>query len=138
MMWSFREPTTAELLRFYDAAILPKIEYAEALFLDAELVAIGGVLADPNLVGSPIEEVARTVAFLDVKRELPKRVAIDVILHLRSQLSRRSVWVQHDDAFPQSERLLRVLGFKPTREMRSDFKNTGRQLRMWCRPPRIR
>ena len=137
MTHEFREPTTAELMRFYDAAILPKIDYAEGMFQDGELIAVGGILSDPVLVGSPIEEVARSVAFLDVKRQVR---GADVLRRLRMRLNkeRRMIWVQHDDAFPQSERLLKVLGFIQTRETRNDFKHTGRKLRMWCRPVGVR
>ena len=137
MGYEFREPTCAELLRFYAAVTLPKIECIEGVFQDGELIGVGGILADPLFTDTPMEEVARRIAFLDIRAEAP---GIEVVRHLRTQLAKElePVWVQHDDQFPQSERLLKMLGFKPTHEMRRDYKNKDRSLRMWCRPARAR
>ena len=132
-MYEFRTPTHVELKRFYATATLPKIECIEGVFQGGELIGVGGILADPLFVDTPMEDVSRRIAFLDIRAEAP---GLEVVRHLRGQLAKEigPIWVQHDDKFPQSERLLRLLGFRPTHEWRRDYKNTDRQLRMWCKP----
>ena len=136
-MYEFRTPTHEELKKFYAALTLPRIECIEGVFQDGELIGVGGVMSDPLFIGSPMEEVARRIAFLDIRARAP---GLEVVRHLRAQLAKETgpVWVQHDDQFPQSERLLKALGFKPTHEMRRNYKNKDRCLRMWCRPVRAR
>ena len=138
--YTIREPNERELKEFYNAPALPRFERVWGLFLCDGMVAVSGVIPDPQLIGSPLEEVARTIGFLDVRPGVPLFAAMDIVRRMRAWLrdTERTVWVQHDDKFPRSERLLTALGFRPTNEVRRDLQNTDRQLRMWCRPAVVR
>lgn len=136
MTYIVRTPTERELKHFYESPVLPHFEGVWGLFLYGDkLVATAGVLPDPRFVGSPIEDVARTIGFLDVRPGIPLFAAMDIVRHLRAWLrqNKRTVWVQHDDQYPHAERMLRALGFQQTQEKQRDFQNTDRQLHMWCR-----
>ena len=136
-MYEFRHATTAELKHFYEAPALPPMLAAWGLFVHAELKGACGVVLDPRDTGSILEDDARAIAFFDLRLEdAPPSVSLDIVRRVRNWLRDfgRTVWAQHDDKFPQAEKFLKVIGFRPTGHMRGDLQNTGRMLQMFVRP----
>ena len=136
-MYEFRHATVPELKHFYEAPALPPMLAVWGLFVHGELKGACGVLIDPKDAGTILEEDARPVAFFDLRLEqAPLRLATEIVRRVRDWLRDfgQTVWVQHDTQHPQSEKFLRVIGFRPTGRMRADLQNTGRMLQMWVRP----
>ena len=133
MSYECRQPTAEELKLFLEFQVIPKLEWCKAIFIGGEMRALAGILPDPNYQGSFLEEEARTIAFLDVHGELGQAVGLDIVRRLRGALREmgRTVFIQHDDELPNSRKLLAVLGFEPTDEIKADLRRTGKNLRMW-------
>ena len=133
MSYECREPTEHELKLFLEFLIVPRIEWAKAIFADGEMVALAGILPDPAYSGSILEDEARTIAFFESRRELKPDARLDIVRRLRGALREmgRTVYIQHDSELPNSEKFLRVLGFEPTNEIKRDLRNTGKMLRIW-------
>lgn len=131
----FRAVLPEEARRFYSTPTLPQMHSCTGLFVDGELLGLSGTLPYPAYVGSPLEEEAPCIGFLNLQPGLPLCLGLEVVRHMRNWLKaeKRTVFVQHDDSFPHSEQLLRILGFRPTHQSYADA-NSGRQLRVWARP----
>jgi hypothetical protein len=133
LSYECREPTEHELKLFLEFLILPKLEWAKAVFIDGAMVALAGILPDPGYRDTILEEEARTIAFLEVHGEVGRAAGLDIVRRLRGVLRElgRTVYIQHDEELPNSGKLLAVLGFEPTNEIRPDLRRTGKKLRVW-------
>ena len=138
MSYEVRVPTLDELRMFYEFRLIPDMEEVRGLFVRGRMIGISGILPDPHCTGSLLEDEARTIGFFDVIPGQEDLIGLDMVRRIRGWLkeNNRTVWVQHDDKHPKAEKLLRVLGFEPTDEVRGDLQNSGRQLRMWRRAAR--
>lgn len=125
-------PATAEDEREFFAHNDSAIRDLFAGVVDGKVIAMAGVIRDPRFHGSMFEEMGRWIGFLQLADGVPPLGARAVHV-MRSYLKQQTedIIVQCEDSFPKSERLLRLLGFKPTEELMPVFRQPGRKLRVW-------
>lgn len=135
MTYEVRAATSGELKLFYETVTLPDFEVAHGLFIGGKMVAVSGILTDPSHGGTFLDDVSPLIGFLDIAPGLNASVGFDIARRLRGFLreQNRTVFVQQNDSYPQADKLLRAIGFKPTHIMRKDLQNpnSNRKLRMW-------
>ena len=110
----------------------PCIRDLYAGIVNGKVVAMAGVIRDPRFHGSMFEEMGRWIGFLQVADDVPP-LGAKAVHAMRAYLKRQSedIIVQCENAFPKAEKLLRILGFKPTEEFMPVFRNPERKLRVW-------
>ncbi len=130
-----REPTPEEERAFFGTND-PSIRDLRCAEVAGQVVAMCGVMRDPRYYGSIFEEDGRWIGFLELAPGAAPLGAMAVVA-MRHFLKTQAepIIVQWDDALPQAEKLLRVLGFSPTEECIADFRNPTRKLRIWLWQP---
>jgi esterase/lipase superfamily enzyme len=110
----------------------PAVSGLHCAEIDGKVVAVSGLYRDYNYFGSLFEDGGRQIAFLSVLPDAPL-LGWPAVVAMRRFLKSRddTIVVQQDDEFPQSEKLLRVLGFKRTEKFMADFHTNTRKLRIW-------
>lgn len=103
-----------------------------AALVDGKIVAMCGVLRDPRYHGSIFEEDGRWIGFLSLGDGVPP-LGFQAVLGMRHYLQAQTepIIVQCYSMFPKAEKLLTVLGFKPTDEFMADFREPSLKLRIW-------
>jgi hypothetical protein len=126
-----REPTPEEEMRFFGHRD-PCIRDLRCAVANGRVVAMSGVMRDPQYHGTIFEEDGRWIGFLTVAPDA-RLAGWTVIAAMRRFLKEQTepIVVQMDDAYPQAPRLLAVLGFRPTDEILADFRNPSRKLRIY-------
>ena len=126
---------TKEEIRSYLGFLPRGIRFVSAAVRDGEIVAMSGVVRDPLVYGSILEEEGRWIAFLDVTGFDPREGvrAVKAIAQRLKSLN-DEIWVYCETKHPKAERLLAVLGFQPTDEIRPNWRNYEQKLRMWKWP----
>lgn len=126
-----REMTREEEHKFFGRND-PCLEHLSGAFIDGECVAVCGVMRDPRFYGSMFEEDGRWIGFLQL---LPttKPLGAQAVIEMRRWMQRFTapIEVQHHDEHPKAEKLLQVLGFKPTDRFEADHRKPSRKLRIW-------
>lgn len=123
---------TAEEERSFFGKNDPAVSALHCAVINGTVVAMSGLYRDYDYYGSIFEEDGRQVAFLSVAPDAP-RLGWPAVIAMRRFLETQAgpVIVQQDDDYPQSERLLAVLGFTKTSKVKPDFRGTNRKLRVW-------
>jgi hypothetical protein len=126
-----REATAEEEKQFFGKND-PAVSGLHCAVHAGTIVGMSGLYRDYNYQGSIFEEDGRQIAFLSVTPEAP-RLGWPAVIAMRRFLEKQTgtVIVQQDDAYPQSEKLLAVLGFTKTPKVMPDFRGTNRKLRVW-------
>lgn len=128
---AIRPATLREARVFFGLRPVPDIQQLYGLFRDDECLALGGVTRDPDFQGTLLEPDARDIGFLDVK-EVPAGWEVPMaraVLRILCEIG-GPVYVQRDDTYPQSGRLLKWLGFKRLNTTERD-RRTGEHLEIW-------
>lgn len=128
-----REPSDRELKFFLEMTVLPRVIEVKGAFLNDELAAIAGIVLDPAACGTLLEDDAELFGFFNSKPGIPTGIGLDIVRRMRDFIRGYSepIYIQHDNAFPTSEKFLRALGFKPTHKMRTALHDPKRTLRLW-------
>jgi len=132
MTIEIRDATPEEVKAFYGQRTRGLVDIFGAFDGD-RCIGLCGVMRDPRFQGSIFEEQGRLIAFLNVA-DVPKHFGIWIIKGIADYLKKQTepVFVQcEDNRYPQAERLLRVVGFKPTDEFWADFRDPSQKLRLW-------
>lgn len=126
-----RPASRQEISAFYPKSPITPLD-AEVAIVDGEPIAMGGVVREPLAAGTLLEDDAPLIAFLDVRKQTGP-LGVKAVLAMRRGLKRHGVkvLVQCDADHPTAERLLRLLGFKPTDKLRADARERGHKLRIW-------
>lgn len=126
-------PATAEEELAFFGHNDPCIRELKAGIQDGKVVAMSGVIRDPRYHGSLFEEDGRWIGFFQLAPDVSPQLGFQPVLAIRHWLQEQteSVIVQCDDAYPKAEKLLTILGFKPTDEFQADFRQPSRKLRIW-------
>lgn len=126
-------PATPEEEREFFAHNDPCIRDLVAGLIDGVVVAMAGVIRDPRYHGSIFEEDGRWIGFLSLApgaQPLGMRPVLVMRQYLKAQTE--DIVVMCDETKPKAERLLTILGFKPTDELQADFRQPSRKLRIWA------
>jgi hypothetical protein len=101
-------------------------------FVDGKPVAMAGVMRDPRYHGSMFEEEGRWIGFLSLAPDVPP-LGAKAVRAMRAYLREQheDIVVMHDHGHPLAEKLLRVLGFRPTDKFEADFRRPSSRLRIW-------
>jgi hypothetical protein len=96
---------------------------------NGKVIAMAGLCRDPRYYGSIFEDAGRWIGFLQLAPDTPP-LGFQPVLAMRHYLRGQSedIIVQCDDRMPKAEKLLTVLGFKPTDQC-TQF--SGHKLRIW-------
>lgn len=132
-MITIRPAEPQEVKRFLGLIPNGLIE-ASGAFDGEEMIGICGIIRDPLYAGTWLEDEADLFAFFEMKRK-PEDIGLRAILAMADALKRYSepLFVWCDDAFPTAEKLLHILGFRPTGQTRGHWREAGRKLRIWMR-----
>jgi hypothetical protein len=114
----------------------PSVRDLRCAVIEGKVVAMSGVIRDPRFYGSVFEEDGRWIGFLSLADGAPA-LGWPAVAAMRQFLKTQTepMVVQHDHGEPKAERLLQVLGFKPTNEIIPDFRDPSRRLRTWAWQP---
>lgn len=131
MTMEIRTPTPQEEAAFFGHNS-PHIRDLFAGFVDGKCVAMCGVMRDPRFAGSIFEENGRWIAFLQLAPDA-QPLGAKAVLAIRRYLKAQTepIVAQCEDFQPKAERLLAILGFKPTDRFEADFRQRTRKLRIW-------
>lgn len=126
-----RPATAAEELAFFghnDDAVRDLMAGVE----NGRVIAMAGLMRDPRFHGSIFEEDGRWIGFLQLAPDVPP-LGFQPVLAIRHYLRgcAEDVIVLCDNTLPKAEKLLGVLGFKPTEKFEADFRQPTRKLRVW-------
>lgn len=99
---------------------------------NGRVIAMSGVIRDPRFHGSIFEEDGRWIGFLELAHDVGP-LGFQPVLAMRHYLKNQTedIVVICDDTLPKAEKLLAVLGFKPTEHFEADFRQPKRKLRIW-------
>lgn len=121
-----------EVRAFFGVRPVPDVRLVYGLFDGDTCYGVCGVAREPVYQGTVFEPDARHIGFLDLK-EVPDNWRMRLVLAMRSVLRNEidfPVYVQRDDNYQTSEKLLKSLGFECLEEGKRD-RRTGNQLEIW-------
>lgn len=127
-------PATLDEARQFIKVLPNALIEVSGAFDGEEMIGICGVMRDPLYAGTPLEDEADLFAFFELARK-PEDLGLRAVLALAANMKRYSeplhVWC--DDSFPTAERLLHILGFRPTGKFRGHWQIVGRKMQIWRR-----
>jgi len=121
---------------FYGGRPIPyDIDPLYGMFIGDRCIGLCGVVVEPEKLGSVLSVNARHIGFLDVK-EVPDGWGPRIFRAIRKVQCdlEMPLYVQRDDNHPQSERLLKLLGFRQLDETERD-RRSNQELEMWLWQP---
>lgn len=128
-----RPATELDQLRFYGLVdtSLRELRCAE---VDGKVVAMCGLIRNPLFADSIFEEDGGWIGFLELAPGA-EPLGWPAVVAMRQFLKtcREKITFQHDSQHPKAERLLTVLGLRPTGKVITDFSDPTRKnkLRIW-------
>lgn len=129
--------TAAEELAFFGRND-PGLKALRGMFdADNRCIAAAGVMRDPRFYQSMFEEDGAWIGFLQLAPGASP-IGAHAVVAMRHWLKNHAdmpIQVQHEGFQPKAERLLTILGFKPTDKYQADFRKPSRKLRIWIWQP---
>jgi hypothetical protein len=101
-------------------------------FCEGRPIGICGIIRDPAYYGSLLEDDGRWIAVLDID-QVPPAFGLQVVLDIKRYLANFSdpLWAYCDTTYPTAEKLLHILGFRPTSEICANWRKPTQKVRVW-------
>lgn len=128
-----RPATEADQLAFY-GLVDPSLRELRCAEVSGRVVAMCGLVRDPLFADSILEDDGAWIGFLELAPDAAP-LGWPAVVAMRQFLKtcREKITFQHDAQHPKAERLLTVLGLRPTNQVIMDFRDPARKnkLRIW-------